>query len=120
MRTFYALEVNNRGDWAVVKHANYPYPGPNHPFENEDRIYLVPYVDNHRYPANTAFNPNVLRAEIIGKDVRLFINGVEVYYFEEAEVRSLRYVGFFGGDWEVAPTQIGYDYFFLDEGCDTY
>lgn len=120
MSTVYSLEVNDLGDWAIIKRTGYQYPGPNHPWKNETRTAIVAYTGGHRHPANSGFTPNTLRVRVTNQKVKLFINGQEVYTFSDAEIPSLRRVGIIGGDWEITPTQIGYDYFFVDEGCDTY
>jgi len=120
MSTVYSLEVNDLGDWAIIKRTGYQYPGPNHPWKNETRTPIVAYTGGHRDPAHSGFTPNTLRVRVTDQKVKLFINGQEVYTFSDAEIPSLRRVGIIGGDWEITPTQIGYDYFFVDEGCDTY
>lgn len=118
--TVYSLEVNNLGDWAVVKRTGYQYPGPNHPWQNETRTHIVPYTGGQRWPAKSGFTPNTLEVSISGKKVKLYINNEEVYSFSDPDIQSLRRVGIIGGNWEITPTRIGYDYFFMDEGCDTY
>ena len=119
MSTVYSLEVNDLGDWGIVKRTGYQYPGPNHPFENETREYIVTYTGAQRPPAKAGFTPNTLMVRVTNKKVQLYINGEEVYSFSE-EIQSLKRVGIIGGNWEITPTQIGYDYFFVDEGCDDY
>ena len=119
MSTVYSLEVNNLGDWGIVKRTGYQYPGPNHPFENETRTNIVPYIGEQRWPAKAGFTSNTLMARVTNKKVKLYINGEEVYSFSE-EILSLKRVGIIGGNWEITPTQIGYDYFLVDEGCDDY
>ena len=119
--TVYSLEVNNLGDWAIVKRTKYDFPGPNAPYQNENRDYIEPYTgEQPRDPANPAFTANTLRVEIEGDKVDLYINGKKVRGFSASEISSLRYVGMIGGDWEITPTQIGYDYFYMDVGCDDY
>jgi hypothetical protein len=118
--TVWSLEVNNLGDWGVVKRTGYDFPGPNVSYANEDRFYEVDYTAQLRPPARAAFESNTLRAEVDGNDVTLYINGEEVHQFTAPGIGSLRNVGVIGGDWEITPTQIGYDYFYLDEGCDDY
>lgn len=120
MDTVYSLEVNDRGDWAVLKRTGYDFPGPNHPWTNEVRHKLVDWDDGLRYPARPPFETNTLRAEVNGNNVKLFINGRLVHQFSDAEIGSLRRVGIIGGNWELTPSQIGYDYFYLDEGCDGF
>ena len=119
MSTVYSLEVNNLGDWGIIKRTGYQYPGPNHPFENETRTNIVPYIGEQRWPAKAGFTSNTLMVRVTNKKVKLYINGEEVYSFSE-EILSLKRVGIIGGNWEITPTQIGYDYFFVDEGCDDY
>ncbi|MCK4316426.1 MAG: fibronectin type III domain-containing protein, partial [Anaerolineae bacterium] len=119
MSTVYSLEVNNLGDWGIVKRTDYQYPGPNHPFENETRTNIVPYIGEQRWPAKAGFTSNTLMVRVTNKKVKLYINGEEVYSFSE-EILSLKRVGIIGGNWEITPTQIGYDYFLVDEGCDDY
>jgi hypothetical protein len=123
----YSLEVNNLGDWAIIKRTDYKYPGPNHPWQNETREAVQPdtgYSGGQRWPAKTAFNQNVLRVDIGSNEVNFYINGTKMYTLRDParvnQIRSLRKVGLIGGDWEITPTQIGYDYFFMDNGCDTY
>ncbi len=118
--TVYSLEVNSHGNWGVVKRTGYDFPGPNHPWENETRTYLVPYTIGERWPARPAFEGNTVRAEVNGNNVKLFINGRLVHEFWDSQISSLTKVGIIGGDWEITPTQIGYDYFYLDEGCDDF
>jgi hypothetical protein len=122
--TVYSLEVNNLGDWGIKKRENYLYPGPNHPYLNENRTDIVGYVGGLRWPAKTAFERNDLKVEITRNKLTFYINNVEVYAVNEAyivnEVNALRNVGIIGGNWEISPTTIGYDYFYIDEGCDTY
>ncbi len=118
--TVYSLEVNNLGDWAVLKRTGYDFPGPNHPWENETRHELIKYIGGQRWPAVPAFEPNTLRAEVNGNDVKLFINGRLVHQFSDPEISALTQVGIIGGSWEITPTQIGYNYFYLDEGCDDF
>ncbi len=118
--TVYSLEVNNFGDWAVVKRTGYDFPGPNAPWQNENRSYLVAYTGGRRDPARPAFKGNRLKAEIDGRNVKLYINGQMVHKFSSSEVKSLTNVGIIGGDWEITPTQIGFDHFYLDEGCDSF
>ena len=120
MSTVYSLEVNDLGDWGIVKRTGYRHPGPNHPWKNETRTHIVPYIGGRRWPAQSGFTPNTLRVRVTGQKVVLYINGEEVYDFSDAAIPSLRRVGIIGGDWEITPTQIGYNYFFVDEGCDTY
>ncbi len=119
MSTVYSLEVNDIGDWGIVKRTGYQYPGPNHPVENETRTNIVPYIGEQRWPAKAGFTSNTLMVRVTNKKVKLYINGEEVYSFSE-EILSLKRVGIIGGNWEITPTQIGYDYFFVDEGCDDY
>jgi len=116
--TVYSLEVNDIGDWAILKRTGYQYPGPNHPFENETREPIVSYTGDHRWPVKAGSTPNTLMVRVTNQKVKAFINGYEVYNFSREEIPSLRRVGIIGGDWEITPTQIGYDYFFMDEGCD--
>ena len=118
--TVWSLEVNNLGDWAVVKRTGYDFPGPNAPYVNEERIYEEAYTGGHRDPAEAAYEPNTLRAEVDGRRVKLYINGQKVHEFSDPEIRSLTEVGLIGGNWEITPTQIGYSYFLIDEGCDDY
>jgi len=118
MSTVYSLEVNNIGDWGIVKRTDYQYPGPNHPFENETREPIVSYTGEQQWPAKAG--SNTLMVRVTNQKVKAFINGYEVYSFSSGEIPSLRRVGIIGGDWEITPTQIGYDYFFVDEGCDDY
>ncbi len=120
MSTVYSLEVNNLGDWGVVKRTGYQYPGPNHPFENETRTNIVPYIGEQRWPAKAGFTSNTLMVRVTNKRAKLYINGEEVYDFSGDDIPSLRRVGIIGGNWEITPTQIGYDYFLVDEGCDDY
>lgn len=120
MDTVYSLEVNDRGDWAVLKRTGYDFPGPNHPWTNEVRHKLVDWNDGLRYPARPPFETNTLRAEVNGNNVRLFINGRLIHQFSDAQIGSLRRVGIIGGNWELTPSQIAYDYFYLDEGCDGF
>jgi hypothetical protein len=121
----YSLEVNHEGDWAITKRVGYLYPGPNHPFENETRIHIEDWTGKYpRWPAKMGYDANTLKVEIASNEVKCYINGHLVYTIQEPaivnEINALKRVGIIGGDWEIAPTQIGYDYFFLDEGCDTY
>jgi hypothetical protein len=118
--TVWSLEVNNLGDWGVVRRTGYDFPGPNISYGNEDRLYEISYTGQLRPPARAAFDSNTLRAEVNGNHVKLYINGEEVHEFSAAGIGSLKKVGLIGGDWEITPTQIGYDYFYVDEGCDDY
>jgi hypothetical protein len=118
--TVWSLEVNDLGDWAVVKRTGYDFPGPNAPYVNENRWYEVNYAGRGRWPAEAAFDPNTLKVEIEGKNVKLHINGTKVHEFSDPEIRSLNKVGIIGGDWEITPTQIGFSYFYMDEGCNDY
>ena len=119
-RTIYTLEVNNLGDWAVIRRSGYNYPGPNHPHENEEREEIDEWTGALRPPANPFDGWNVLRAEVEGDHVKLYVNGERKVTLTLDDVSSLRNVGIFGGDWEITPTRISFDYFFVDEGCDTY
>ena len=62
--------------------------------------------------------------EIRSGSLVFYINDVEIYTVNDAyvvnEVRSLKNVGIIGGNWEITPTTIGYDYFYMDVGCDNY
>jgi len=116
----WSLEVNNLGNWAVVRRSGYDFPGPNAPYTNESRSYPVPYDGHTSWPARPAFEGNTLRAQVTGENVRLYINGVMVHQLSSFEVGELTKVGIIGGDWEITPTQIGYDYFYMDEGCDDF
>jgi len=120
--TIYSLEVNNLGDWAVLKRTGYDFPGPNAPWQNETRREIVDegWTGGKKYPAHPAFEGNTLRAEVEGNKVKLFINGLEVGQYSNTEIGSFTKVGIIGGDWEITPTQIGYSYFYVDEGCDDY
>lgn len=118
--TVYSLEVNNLGDWGIVKRTGYQYPGPNHPFKNETRTYIKQYIGAQQWPAKAGYESNTLMAKVVGNTVTLYINGEQVYSFYDGAISSLKWIGIMGGDWEIAPTQIGYDYFYVDEGCDTY
>lgn len=120
MSTVYTLEVNNLGDWAVMRRGGYMFPGPNHPYLNETRIKIVDWHGGRRAPARPGFEPNTLMALVDEDRVTLYINDREVHSFISGTVMNLHRVGILGGDWEIAPTQIGYDYFFVDEGCDDY
>jgi len=116
----WSLEVNNLGDWAVVRRSGYDFPGPNAPWQNENRSYPVSYTGGKRWPARPAFEKNTLRARVSGDNVKLYINGVLVDELSRSEISDLNQVGIIGGDWEITPTQIGYDYFYVDEGCDDF
>ena len=122
--TVYSLEVNNLGDWGIVKRTDYQFPGPNHPYLNESREYLESYTGGLRWPVKKAFDANTLKVEIGTSSVIFYINNVKIHTLSNPwyvnEIRSLKNVGIIGGDWEIAPTQIGYDYFYVDEGCDDY
>jgi hypothetical protein len=114
----YSLEVNNTGDWAVLRREGYQYPGPNHPYLNEDRIKIVDWWGGRREPANPGLEANTLRVRVAGDNVVLYINGQVVHSFTDGAISDLRQVGIIGGDWEITPTRIGWDYFLVDEGCD--
>lgn len=116
----WSLEVNNLGDWAVVRRSGYDFPGPNAPWQNESRSYPRAYTGGKRWPARPAFEKNTLRAEVRGDRVKLYINGDLVHELSRSEISDLNQVGIIGGDWEITPTQIGYDYFYVDEGCDGF
>lgn len=125
--TVYSLEVNNLGDWGIIKRTGYQYPGPNHPYLNENRQPVedeTQYVGGLRWPAKAAFNLNRLKVEVGISEVIFYINDIEAYRITNPyivnEIRSLRYVGIIGGNWEITPTQIGYDHFYVDKGCDDY
>lgn len=121
MDVVYTLEVNNLGDWGVIRRDGYEYPGLNHPLDDlNSQTRIVEYAGAQRDPANPFPEANTLRAKVEGDTVRLYINGVRVHKFSHDAISNLRYVGLMGGDWEITPTQIGYHYFFLDEGCDDY
>ena len=120
LSTVYSLEVNNLGAWGIQKRTGYQYPGPNHPNLYETRTAIKVYGVGREWPAYSGFTPNSLKVEVTGQQVKLYINGKEAYSFSDSAIPSLRRVGIIGGDWEIAPTQIGYDYFFVDEGCDDY
>jgi uncharacterized repeat protein (TIGR01451 family) len=115
----YSLEVNNLGDWGIVKRTGYQYPGPNHPWLNEERKYINGYTGTKRWPGND-YSWNTLKAEVTNDQVKLYINGHHVDTFSEGAISSLTRVGIIGGDWEIAPTQIGFEYFIVDEGCDDF
>lgn len=118
--TVWSLEVNDVGDWAVLRRTGYDFPGPNSSEYNETRWKEEDWAGDSRPPARAGFESNTLRAEVDGNNVKLYINGEKVYEFSNAEVGSLENVGLIGGDWEITPTQIGYDYFYVDRGCDNY
>jgi hypothetical protein len=127
MKTVYSLEANNLGDWAIIKRQDYQYPGPNHPYLNESRTSVKPdtgYVGGQRYPGKTAYERNDLKVEIGTSELIFFLNGLKIYELNDPyivnEVRALRNVGIIGGNWEITPTRIGYDYFYMDVGCDNY
>jgi len=120
MSTNYSIRVDDRGDWAIIKRTGYQYPGPNHPCENETRTDIVAPVGGARWPVVSGSASNTLRVEVSGQRVKLFINGHKVHTFSDAEIPSLRRIGIIGGNWEWGDTRIRYDYFFMDEGCDTY
>jgi len=115
--TVWSLEVNDLGDWAVLRRTSYDFPGPNSSEYNETRWKEEDWAGGIRPPARAAFRSNTLRAEVEGSNVKLYINGQKVYEFSNSEIRSLEKVGLIGGDWEITPTQIGYDYFHVDQGC---
>jgi hypothetical protein len=125
--TVYSFEVNNLGDWAILRRTGYQYPGPNHPFLNETRDPVEPGADwsgKQRTPARTAFERNKLRVEVGLTEVIFYINDSKVYTITNPtivnQIRAHPKIGIIGGDWEITPTQIGFDYYIVDEGCDTY
>lgn len=121
MNTIYTLEVNNLGNWGILRRDGYEFPGLNHPLDDlNSQTEIVAYSPSNaqRDPARPFPETNTLRAKIEGDTVRLYINGVQVHKFSHSIISDLRYVGLIGGDWEITPTQIGYDYFLVDEGCD--
>jgi hypothetical protein len=125
MSTNYTFWVEDRGDWAITKRTGYLFPGPNHPFlGDEEREHIDPPSGGYKSPANPGSEPNTLRVEIGTHDVQFYMNNQKVYTITDPwyvnEIRSLRKVGIIGGNLEWGDTQIGYDYFFVDEGCDTY
>ncbi|HEY73233.1 MAG: hypothetical protein B6I35_08560 [Anaerolineaceae bacterium 4572_32.2] len=121
MNTVYSLWVDNRGDWGIVKRIGYQFPGPNYSMQtHEKRINIVPGVGGPRTPARPDKEVNTLRAQVTGNQVKLYVNGEHVHTFSEGDISSLNRVGIIGGNWEWGDTQIGYDYFYMDEGCDTY
>jgi hypothetical protein len=123
MKTIYTLEVNNLGNWGIIRRDGYLYPGMNHPTDDLNiQTLVVPYSEANaqRYPANAFPAYNTLRVRINGDTVWVYINGQQVHKFTHGVISDLRYVGLIGGDWEITPTQIGYDYFYLDEGCDDF
>jgi hypothetical protein len=65
-----------------------------------------------------------LKVEIGTSSVIFYVNGEKVYTLSSSwhvnQIRALKNVGIIGGNWEITPTQIGYDYFYVDEGCDDY
>ncbi len=116
--TVYTLEVNNHGQRAIVKRSGYQFPGPNHPYLNETRFYVISYDDEaYPQPGNPGLTPNKLRVEVSHNQAWVYINDQFVHSFVDDELPSLRHVGLMGGDWEVTPAQIGYEYFSMDAGC---
>lgn len=121
MYTVYSLEVNNLGDWAIIRRDGYEFPGLNHPLDDlNSQTRIAEYSGGQRDPAVSYPSANTLRVRIYGDTVVAYINGQEVDRFTHDAISELRYVGLIGGDWEMTPTQIGYDYFYVDEGCDDY
>ena len=116
----YSLWVDDRGDWAITKRTNYLFPGPNYSASGDPREYIVAPTGVHRWPANKGTTPNVLRAEISGSHIKLYVNGYEVYDDYDNGILPLKRVGIIGGNNEWGDIQIGYDYFYVDEGCDDY
>jgi len=120
MSTVYSLWVDDRGDWGVMKRVGYQFPGPNHSVYNETRIDIEPGMGGSRWPAKSGYEPNTLMARVTGNQVRLYVNGEQVHSFTDGAISPLNRVGTIGGNWEWGDTRIGYDYFYVDEGCDTY
>jgi hypothetical protein len=116
MSTHYALWVNNRGEWGVIKRTGYQFPGPNHSVYNEHRKRIIGPL----WGANEGTDKNTLRVQIKDNSVELYLNGANVGSFSDSDISSLRYIGIIGGNWEWGDTQIGYDYFYMDVGCDDY
>jgi hypothetical protein len=121
MNTIYTLEVNNFGDWAVIRRDGYTFPGLNSADDLNIQTRIVPYAGSGpRYPADDFPAANTLRVRINEDSVWLYINGELVKEFSDSAISDLRYVGVIGGVWEMTPTQLGYKYFYVDEGCDDY
>ena len=120
MRQNYSLWVDDRGDWAITKRTNYLFPGPNYSQAGDPRTHIVAPTGVHRWPANSGTEHNVLRVKITGAQITLYVNGYEVYEFHDNGISSLKRVGIIGGNNEWGNIQIGYDYFYVDEGCDDY
>jgi hypothetical protein len=78
------------------------------------------WVNGQRWPAEAGLASNELEVRIEGDHVIAYINGYEVDDFVVPGLSAYRYVGLIGGDWEITPTQVGYDYFYVDQGCDDY
>jgi len=116
----YSLWVDDRGDWAITKRTNYLFPGPNYSGSGDPRTHIVAPAGASRYPAKSGTALNVLRVEITGAQITLYINGVYVYDFYDTGILSLKRVGIIGGNNEWGDIRIGYDYFYVDEGCDDY
>jgi len=116
----YSLWVDDRGDWAITERTDYLFPGPNYSQAGDPRNHIVPPAGGSKWPVNPGYTPNTLKVEITGGQVEFFINGHSVYTYYSGTVASLKRIGLIGGNNEWGDIQIGYDYFYVDEGCDTY
>lgn len=120
LRHNYSIWVDDRGDWAITERTDYLFPGPNYSQGGDPRIHIEPPAGGSRWPVKAGTEPNVLGVEITGGSVKFFINGYEVRTYNSSTISSLKRVGLIGGNNEWGDIQIGYDYFYVDEGCDTY
>ena len=125
MSTNYVFWVDDRGDFGITRRTGYQFPGPNHSYVGtEERKWILEPANGHRPPAKPYDAPNSLKVEFNSKSILFYLNGELVYTLNEAwwvnEINTLQNVGIFGGNWEWGDTQIGYDYFFVDEGCDNW
>jgi hypothetical protein len=124
MSTNYILWVGDRGDWGITKRTEYQFPGPNHSYLNEEREYIVEPSGSARWPARAHDQSNKLMVEVGTSNAKFYINDELVHTLSSGsymnEIRSLKKIGIWGGNWEWGDTDIGFDWFFVDEGCDTY
>jgi hypothetical protein len=124
MSTNYSFWVDSRGDWGITRRTGYLFPGPNHGYFNETRELIEPPAEGYKWPANADDAINRLRVDVGTSEVKFYMNNIHVFTLNESwyvnEIKSLNNVGIIGGNLEWGNTYIRYDYFYVDEGCDTY
>jgi hypothetical protein len=121
----YTFQINSHGNLGIVGFHDYIYPGnrgtnPSGP-NYEWPIYRWPGNDETRYWSEDQYgsglhNYNTLRVGVDGVQARFYVNGQHVATASIPDMPRDK-IGLIGGDFEVTPTEIQFDYFLYDPNC---